>query len=81
MRSARAAPLTVAFIALDREEYGKFWVAPFLYDRRIRSADATSLPDADLAVAAPDTRIPSFVRREQLHLGGGIVRDVLVRER
>jgi hypothetical protein len=81
LRNERATRLNVVFVDVPKEEYLKFWVAPFLYDARTLSGGGTSLTAADVVVVPAEAQIPSFVRRERLQLPGGIVRDVLVRER
>jgi hypothetical protein len=80
-RESHASRLEVVFIDIPREEYLKFWVPAFLYDTRRQAGVDTSLPGADVVVAPADTEIPTLARRERLRLPGGIVRDVLVRER
>ena len=81
LRKERATRLNVVFVDVPKEEYFKFWVAPFLYDARTLSGVETSLTAADVVVVPAGAQIPSFVRRERLQLPGGIARDILVRER
>ena len=50
LRKERATRLNVVFVDVPKEEYLKFWVAPFLYDARTRSTDGISLTSADIVV-------------------------------
>ena len=81
LRRERGTRLEVAFVEVPTDEYLKFWVAPFLYDARTVAGDGTLLAAADVVVAPEGARIPSFVRRERIVLPGGLVRDILTRER
>jgi hypothetical protein len=49
-RARSATGLRVAFVGIDRWEYLKFWVAPFLYDQR-SSGDWSN---AEVIIASPD---------------------------
>jgi len=70
--------LTVAFVGISRREYLKYWVAPFLYDRRTFVRPDQPVPQVDLLVVPAERDADGWRVRERVAVRRDVVRALLV---
>ena len=80
LRAAKGALLEVAFVGLSRPEYVKLWVAPFLYDNRVRVGGDEIPPAADVLIVAEGTRFPKWTLAARLQIDRALAREILLPE-